>query len=220
MLNVNYYYYLKNEVIKLKNSLGHMRKRKTESILRVKSFRQHKEPEKYYHSRLILYMPWNSEDELLGEYNTYEDVKDVVERNAEKYHSHSNVLDAAINDIADNGPPEIVWDSIAPTIELDNVEAADDDTVTIRHIDREDEEDNVERINENQQQENNQINRRRNTMSTLLEREARKDIMSNTDYRKYMRNLNKAQRQIIMYTRSWCKTYVRKMRQGTVHNGF
>ena len=57
-------------------------------------------------------------------------------------------------------------------------------------------------------------------MSTLLEREARKDIMSNTDYHKYMRNLNEAQRQIIMYTRSWCKTYVRKMRQGTVHNGF
>ena len=214
----------KNEVIKLKNSLGHMRKRKTESILRVKSFRQHKEPEKYYHSRLILYMPWNSEDELLGEYNTYEDhyndVKDVVERNAGKYHLHSNVLDAAINDIADNGPPEIVWDSIAPTIEQDNVEATDDDTVTIRHIDREDEEDNVERVNDNQQQENNQINRRRNTMSTLLEREARKDIMSNTDYHKYMRNLNEAQRQIIMYTRSWCKTYIRKMRQGTVHNGF
>ena len=80
-------------------------------------------------------MPWNSEDELLGEYNTYEDhyndVKDVVEHNAEKYHLHSNVLDAAINDIADNGPPEIVWDSIAPTIEQDNVEATDDDTVTI-----------------------------------------------------------------------------------------
>ena len=77
----------------------------------------------------------------------------------------------------------------------------------------------MEIVNENQQ-ENNQINRRRNTTSTLLEREARKDIMSNTDYRRYMRNLNEAQRQIIMYTRSWCKTYVRKMRQGKVHNGF
>ena len=125
----------KNEVIRFKNNLGHMRKRKTESILCVKSFRQNKESEKYYHSRLILYMPWNSEDELLGEYNTYEDhyndVKDVVECNAEKYHLYSNVFDAAINDIADNGPPEIAWDSIAPTIEQDNVEAADDDTVTI-----------------------------------------------------------------------------------------
>ena len=80
-------------------------------------------------------MPWNSEDELLGEYNTYEyhynDVKDVVEHNAEKYHLHSNELDAAINDIPDNGPPEIAWDSIAPTIEQDNVKAADDDRVTM-----------------------------------------------------------------------------------------
>ena len=39
----------KNEVIKLKNNLGHMRKRKIESILCVTSFRQNKEPEKYHH---------------------------------------------------------------------------------------------------------------------------------------------------------------------------
>ena len=160
-------------------------------------------------------MPWNSEDELLGEYNTYEDhyndVTDVVECNAEKYHLHSNELDAAINDIADNGPPEIAWDSIAPTIEQDNVKAVDDDRVTIQCIDSEDEEDNLERVNENQQQENNQINRRRNTISTLLEREARKDIISNTDYHNYMQNLNEAQCKIIVYTRSWCKTYIRKM---------
>ena len=35
-------------------------------------------------------MHWSSEDELLDEYNTYEDqygnVKDVVKHNAEKYH--------------------------------------------------------------------------------------------------------------------------------------
>ena len=80
-------------------------------------------------------MPWNREDELLGEYNTYEDhygnVKDVVECNAEKYHLHSNKPNTAINDIADNEPPEIAWDSIAPTVEEDNVIAADDDRVTI-----------------------------------------------------------------------------------------
>ena len=180
----------KNEVIKLKNNLGQMQKRNTELILCVKSFKQNKEPEKYYHSRLILYMPWNSEDELLGEYNTcedhYNDVKNVVESNAEKYHLHSNELDAAINDIADNGPPEIAWDSIAPTVEQHNVKAADDDRVTIRYIDSEYEEDNLERVNENQQQENNQINRRRNTIGTLFEREAFKDIISNTDCRNYM----------------------------------
>ena len=125
----------KNGVIKLKNNLGQMQNRNTESILHVKSFKQNKEPKKYYHSRLILYMPWNSEDKLLGEYNTnedlYNDVKEVVKCNAEKYHLHSNELDAAINDIADNSPSEIPWDSIAPTIEQDNVIAVDDDRVTI-----------------------------------------------------------------------------------------
>ena len=37
----------KTEVIKLKKNLGHMQKRKTESILHVKSFKQNREPEKY-----------------------------------------------------------------------------------------------------------------------------------------------------------------------------
>ena len=43
--------------IKLKNGLGEMRKRQKEAILRVTSFRQGTEPENYYHSRLLLYLP-------------------------------------------------------------------------------------------------------------------------------------------------------------------
>ena len=48
----------KNEVIILKNGLGHMRKQRQQSILRVTSFKMATQPEKYYHSRLILYLPW------------------------------------------------------------------------------------------------------------------------------------------------------------------
>ena len=44
--------------------------------------------------------------------------------------------------------------------------------------------------------------------------------MPNREYRNHMRNLNEAQHQIIMYTRSWCKTYVTKMQQGEIHSGF
>ena len=75
-----------NSII-LKNNLGKMCKRKSEAILRIKSFRLNSEPEKYYHSQLILYLPWRSEDQLLGRYDTYKDhymhVSDIVEHNTQ-----------------------------------------------------------------------------------------------------------------------------------------
>ena len=45
---------INDKVIMLKNNLGQMHKRKQESILQVKSFKQNTDPEKYYHSHLTL----------------------------------------------------------------------------------------------------------------------------------------------------------------------
>ena len=44
----------KQEVIKLKNNLGYMRKRKRESVLRTYRVKLTSDPEKYYHSLLML----------------------------------------------------------------------------------------------------------------------------------------------------------------------
>ena len=50
-----------NSVIKMKlqNGLGVIRKRKREAILCTRRYKIHAEPEKYYHSKLLLYYPWN-----------------------------------------------------------------------------------------------------------------------------------------------------------------
>ena len=116
-----------------------MHKRRNESILCVKQFRQNTEPEKYYHSWLILYLPWHNEDELLGRYSTYKEhyveVCHIVEHNAEEFHLHSEEMDSTIND---NGPPEMAWDAIAPTIEEGNVQSVDDDQKIICNVDSED----------------------------------------------------------------------------------
>ena len=78
----------------------------------MKTYQQNTEPEKYYHSRLILYLPWCNEDELIGSYASYKDhyldVSDVVEHNAHAFILHSEQIDTAMNNIAENGPPEIV----------------------------------------------------------------------------------------------------------------
>ena len=48
----------RNTRIKLKDGLGIMKKCSQEFILRVKNYKQNMEPEKFYHSRLLLYLPW------------------------------------------------------------------------------------------------------------------------------------------------------------------
>ena len=131
-------------VITLNDDLDWMRKHKLDSILYVTSFKQHAEPEKYYHSHLLLYLPWCNEDDFIAgyasynEYNTY--VSDVVEHNAEAFYLHSDTLDAAIEHVVDNGPTEIVSDSIALAIEENNIHDGDDDVLVNQNADNSDDE--------------------------------------------------------------------------------
>ena len=51
--------------MKLQKGLGVIRKRKQEAILYTRRYKIHAEPEKYYHSKLLLYYPWNNEDDII-----------------------------------------------------------------------------------------------------------------------------------------------------------
>ena len=98
----------KQEVIKLKNNLGFMRKRR-ESILRTNKVKLTTDPEKYYHALLMLYLPWWSEETLKGTYETYEEhyhnVKHIVDHNAQHFNHNSEHIDNAIDALIENGPP-------------------------------------------------------------------------------------------------------------------
>ena len=58
--------------IQLKDGLGYMRKRKQESILRTKRYKAHNKPEKYFHSKLLLYYPWCNEYDIIAGFASYE----------------------------------------------------------------------------------------------------------------------------------------------------
>ena len=53
--------------IKLQNGLGWMRKRKQEAVMRTRRYKVYTEPEKYYHSKLLLYYPWTNEEQLIND---------------------------------------------------------------------------------------------------------------------------------------------------------
>ena len=47
----------------------------------------------------------------------YGSVKDIVDNNAERFKQMAEHLESAFQELAQNGPPESVWDAVAPTIE-------------------------------------------------------------------------------------------------------
>ena len=57
--------------ITLKDGLGCMHKRKQEAILYVRRYKCQTEPQKYYHSNVILFYPWKNEDDLITGFNSY-----------------------------------------------------------------------------------------------------------------------------------------------------
>ena len=57
--------------IKLQKGLVVIRKIKQEVILHTRRHTIHTEPEKYYHSKLLLYYPWNNEVDIISSFTTY-----------------------------------------------------------------------------------------------------------------------------------------------------
>ena len=58
--------------MKLQKGLGIIRKSKQVAILHTRRYKIYAEPEKYYHSKLLLYYPWNHEDNIILAFTTYQ----------------------------------------------------------------------------------------------------------------------------------------------------
>ena len=66
-------------------------------------------------------------------------VFNLVEDNSHEFNLHSNEMVAAIDNLAENGPPETAWEAIMPTTEEDNLNAQNEDHVNVRNLDSDDE---------------------------------------------------------------------------------
>ena len=104
-----------------------MHKRKQEAILHVRRYELQTEPQKYYHSKLILFYPWKNEDDLITGFNSYMesyiDKQDTIHKNAQSFNEDCERFDSALEAFENNGIPQSAWDSIVPTI-------AEEDAVT------------------------------------------------------------------------------------------
>ena len=90
-------------MMKLQKELGVIRKRIQEAILHTRRYKIHKEPEKYYHAKLLLYYPWHNEDDIISPFTTYHESyinkQDIIHQNAEKFNEECLAFDVDLADL-------------------------------------------------------------------------------------------------------------------------
>ena len=75
------------------------------------------------HAKLLLYYPWNEEDDILSTYRSYHDSyiskQDIIHQNAQKFNEECVAFDIDLQDL-ENNIPQSAWEMVAPNIAQDD----------------------------------------------------------------------------------------------------
>ena len=201
----------RENIITLQNGLGCMRKRKKKAVMRWHNFNLEKEPEKHFRSWIMLFLPWRQEDKLHGKFKSYterynEEI-DKIKKVEDLFIHHEEEINDAFEQLHTVGPPQDAWDNLAPGTEESQQAAQEEGITNERYIAEEDIQAHIDQIvNEWQQSKNDGLNLK-------YTKEARKELLTNIKYNKYMQQLNEEQKTIVMYHRKWCKDTVLALKQ-------
>ena len=201
--------------IKLQKGLGIIRKRKQQAILCTRRYKVHTEPEKYYHAKLLLYYPWNQEDDIISTYQIYQDSyiskQHIIHENAQKFNEDCVAFDIDLQDL-ENNIPQSAWEVVAPNIAHDDRTTNAKGFSTIQNQD----------ISEDTTHEETHDNTRNttDTLCMLYAKAAKKQDMNLHDHCTHIQNLNTEQCHIVMYNRAWCKSYISAVRHGQNQKGY
>ena len=151
----------------------------------------------------MLYYPWfNEQADLLGGYETHEQhyrhVKSLVETNERKY-TKADIEDVQVDE---DGPPEHLWNSIAPSTEESRLQSIAEGSEQLTEVSQQDLQDNQ-----------NILAAGRN-LHVRFESAANQLEIPPDQYREYMRGLNDEQRSIVMFHRDWCRKAILSLKEG------
>ncbi|XP_019628628.1 PREDICTED: uncharacterized protein LOC109473188 [Branchiostoma belcheri] len=196
----------KQERIQLQKGLGVMYKRRRPAVIRF--HKEKEEGESKYRHLLMLYCPWRNEDQLMSDFDSYEQhyqaVKDIIDRNEDLYTVKTTRLDEAMDNMDNIGAPEHAWDMLGPGAQQQQAEQEEEGICDDRSIGAEDLQHNAD-LTDNRNQDNVD---RHAELHARYTAEATKSLLSLEEYREMMRALNENQRNIVNYHRQWCKATV------------
>ena len=205
------------EKIKLNNGLGRMKKRKREAILRTRKYRVHSEPEKYYHSKLLLYYPWYNEEEIISGFDTYQNSyiskKEKIDENSHHFNDDSEIFDLSEQDV-ENNLPQSTWDLTAPSIAQEDGLTLNEGFTTVQQLTEEKVPDTDIALDCNNTEKHHDV------LLKLYSKAANREYMNFSEYCKHIRGLNNEQKHIVMFNRQWCKNYVHAVQQNQTIDGY
>ena len=106
-------------------------------------------------------------------------------------------------DIDENGPPEHLWNSIAPSIEESRMHSIAEGSEQLTEVSQHDLQDNE-----------NILTSAAANLHVRYESAANRQEIPPDQYRQYMRGLNDQQRSVVMFHRDWCKKAVLALKEG------
>ena len=93
------------------------------AILHTRRYKICTEPEKYYHSKLLLYYTWHEEDDIISTYQSYQDSniskQDIIHQNAQTFNEDCGAPDIDLQDL-ENNITQSAWEMVAPNIAQDD----------------------------------------------------------------------------------------------------
>ena len=189
--------------ITLTDRFGKMNKRKQQAVIRFRKYNKETDPSNWYRAKLMLYYPWFDEQaDLLGQYATYEEhyrhVKTIVHTNESKY-TKADIDDIQVDE---DGPPEHLWNSIAPSTEESRMQSMAEGSEQLTEVSQQDLRDNESILTSGP------------NLHVRFESAANQLEIPPDQYREYMRGLNEQQRSIVMFHRDWCKKAVLALKEG------
>ena len=110
-------------------------------------YRFHKEKsegEEKYRNLIMLYYPWRNEDlDLKANFESFKEhfqhIQEIISSNEAMFSQNADEIARAYDDLERRGPPENIWDTVAPNAEYQQAQQQDQGIVTEREVGRDNE---------------------------------------------------------------------------------
>ena len=188
-------------IIVLSNNLGRMKKKNKPNVIRFHQCSMTKEPEMYFYNKLLLYMPFKNEVSDLKEgfesYSEhYHSKKEAIEEIENRLMSNADMVDEAVENFQEHGPPVHAWDQVAPETEHERADAFEDGS---------EENHEFSIINPDDNENLRFTSDTAGPNAPTLAVEFIPDLLTELEYRKLVQSPNVEQRQVFQYLLNWCE---------------
>ncbi|XP_030828689.1 uncharacterized protein LOC100890415 [Strongylocentrotus purpuratus] len=191
--------------IKLMDGKGYMIKRKKPRIIRYHKFNETQEEEKYCHHMLMLYHPWRREEfDLKNGHGTYAEhyhsiSQDILSKRS-SLESFTEIIEHAIEEHEQLGPPEHAWDTLDTAAQQENAESQTDPPQD--HPDH-------SFLQPSSDQTVTDVQESCIGTTIPLAIEHRPNYLSDEQYRNSVLTLNTGQYKVFSYINNWCVDLVK-----------